>query len=95
MSRSLPDWITSYLEYTDNTESPLQFNTWIAVSCLAGTLQRRVWFQWAETVYPNHMILLVGDSGRTRKGLAIDKARPLFDNSGLQIIGGNSITRRN
>lgn len=79
MSREVPDWITGYLRYTENTESPTSYHTWAAISVIAGALQRRVYIQWGfETLYPNFYIVLVGPSGRTRKGVALSIAKDML-----------------
>lgn len=81
-SRRLNDWISRYLEYTDNTEPPTSYHTWSAISVIAACLQRRVWLtRGHRTIYPNEYIVLVGPSGRTRKGTAMNLAEDLI--SGL------------
>lgn len=79
MSRKLHDWLTGYLELTEDTESPLSFHTWVGLSVIAGALQRKVYMRWGHsTIYPNQYIVLVGPSGRVRKGDAIDIGRKLL-----------------
>lgn len=77
MSRELPDWLTSYLQYTDNTESPINYHIWAGLSVIAGALQRRIYLRWGlgQVIYPNLYIVLIGPSGRTRKGVAINIAK--------------------
>lgn len=77
MSRELKNWVESYIEYTDNTESPLIYHTWCALSVIAGALQRRVYLKWGlgQVIYPNMYIVLIGPSGRTRKGVSIGIAK--------------------
>ena len=77
MARELENWLDSYLEYVDNTESPLAFHTWCGVSTIAGALQRKVYLKWGigQVIYPNMYIVLIGPSGRTRKGVAIGIAK--------------------
>lgn len=77
MARELTDWLTSYLEYTENSESPVSYHTWCGLSVIAGALQRRVYLNWGlgRVVYPNLYVVLVGPSGRTRKGVAIGIAK--------------------
>ena len=94
--RKAGDWITTYLKYTDNTECPTQYHIWSAISGLAGALQRRVWFEWDKTVYPNHYILLVGPAGRTRKGTALAKMIDFFkhdDMRGIRVHPDGSTTK--
>lgn len=77
MSRQLSDWLDNYLEYTDNSESPISYHTWCGLSVIAGALQRRVYLRWGlgQVIYPNLYAVLVGSSGRTRKGVAIGIAK--------------------
>ena len=70
-SRLVPDWIESYLEATDNTEPPILYRTWTAVSVIAAVLQRKVFLEWHTRIFPNMYIVLVGPPGRCRKGTAM------------------------
>ena len=80
MSRVIKgDWISAYLKYTEETESPVSYHTWTAVSMIAGALQRKCYMQWGlETIYPNMYIVLVGSAGRSRKSLAINIGEEIF-----------------
>ena len=77
MARELSSWLDSYLVYTENSESPLNYHIWCALSVIAGALQRRVYLKWGlgQVIYPNMYIVLIGPSGRTRKGVAIGIAK--------------------
>jgi len=79
LERVLPDWIESFLKYTDNTEPPYLFRKWTAISCVAAAMQRKCFINWgtAMTFYPNMFIVLVGPSA-AGKGTAM--------NPGLQIL---------
>lgn len=92
--RMLPDWLGAYLKYTEDTEPPISYHTWTALAILAGALQRKVWLQWGhETLYPNMYIILVGPSGRCRKGTAMSMGRDLLENVQSVQISSESITR--
>lgn len=79
MSRELSDWLTSYLEYTQNSEPPISYHTWAGLSLIAGALQRRVYLQWGfERIYPNMYVVLIGPSGRARKGVALGIAKDIL-----------------
>lgn len=79
MARELNDWLTSYLKYTDNSESPTSYHTWCGLSVIAGALQRKVYLRWwPQTIYPNLYVVLIGPSGRTRKGVALGMAKDLL-----------------
>ncbi len=77
MARELRDWLDKYLEYTENSESPVSYHTWCGLSVIAGALQRKVYLKWGlgRIIYPNLYVVLVGPSGRTRKGVAIGIAK--------------------
>lgn len=89
MARELSDWLTKYIEYTENSESPISYHTWCGLSVIAGALQRRVYLKWGlgRIIYPNLYVVLVGPSGRTRKGVAIGIAKDF-----LKKIPGISVT---
>src|SRR5208282_37752 len=70
--RRLSDWLSGFAQYTQNSESPRSFHLWAGISAITAVLQRRCWLRWGhDTIYPNMYIVLVGPSGRVRKGDAI------------------------
>lgn len=77
--RELDDWITAFMDYTENTEPPTLFRKWTAISCIASALQRKIRCDWGTslTFYPNLYVVLVGPSA-TGKGTAM--------NPGLNIL---------
>ncbi len=92
--RTLPDWLGAYLKYTEETEPPTSYHTWTGISLAAGALQRKVWLRWGhETIYPNMYIILVGPSGRCRKGVAMGIGRDLLGELSTVQISSESITR--
>jgi len=94
MSRLLPDWLAAYLKYADNTEPPVSYHTWTGLSLIAGTLQRRVYMKWGhDTIYPNMYIVLVGPSGRCRKGTALGLGREILRHVQAVTLTSESITR--
>lgn len=78
--RELDNWLDTYLEYTANTESPTSYHTWCGLGVIAGALQRKVYLKWGlgQTIYPNLYVVLIGPSGRTRKGVALGIAKDLL-----------------
>lgn len=80
MARELDNWLDAYLEYTNNTESPTSYHTWCGLATIAGALQRRVYLRWGigQVIYPNLYVVLIGPSGRTRKGVALGIAKDLL-----------------
>ena len=92
--RLLPDWIASYLKFTENTEPPRSYHTWTAISILAGALQRRVYMRWGhEVIYPNLYVILVGPSGRSRKGTAMKMGKGILQEIKGVTLTSESITR--
>jgi len=61
--RRLPDWIDAYVEMTKDDRSPEMFRKWAAIATLAQVLERKVWAETFEVVFPNMYIFLVGPSG--------------------------------
>lgn len=79
-NRELSDWLTGYIKYTENTEPPLSYHTWAGISTVAGALQRKVWLEWGfEVIHPNMFVVLVGPSGKARKGVALGIAKSLLN----------------
>lgn len=92
-SRELTDWLNAYLHYTKNTEPPKLYHTWVGLSLIAGALQRRVYLKWGyETIYPNMYVVLIGPSGRARKGTAMNIGKDILKEVGITMTS-DSITR--
>lgn len=86
--RSLDDWLTAYLKYTESSESPVSFHLWAGVSAIGAALQRKVYIKWGHsTIYPNQYIILVGPSGQSRKGEAINISRGMVESLKIPMIG--------
>ena len=93
-SRELSDWLTGYIKYTAGSEPPLSYHTWTGVSIIAGALQRRVWLQWGfEKIFPNMYVILVGASGRTRKGVAINIGKDIISELAGICLTSENLTR--
>lgn len=77
--RNLNDWIDGYMMLTDNTEPPILFRKWCAISCIASALQRKVRYKLglSLTVNTNFYIVLVGPSA-TGKGTAMAFAEDII-----------------
>jgi len=77
--RILDDWISGYLDYTAEQESPSMFHTWVGLSVLGSALGRRVWVNRGYyRLYPNLYVVLVGASARVRKTTALNTGYKLF-----------------
>ena len=76
--RLLPDWIESFLEYTDRKGSPRIFRKWAAITAVGGALERRVLMENdLGSVYPNLYVMLVAPPG-VGKSQAIDPVREFW-----------------
>lgn len=78
--RNLPDWIDGFMQLTENSEPPILFRKWAAVSAVASALQRKVKTNLgiSLTFYPNFYIVLVGPSA-TGKGTAMKYAYDIIE----------------
>jgi len=93
--RLLGDWINTYLEYTAyNSEPPIAYKTWTAISVIAAALQRKVYLPWEKYLYPNMYIVLIGPPGH-RKGSAMYPAEQLISDLGYIKLASEATTREN
>lgn len=78
--RSLPDWLDAFMLLTENSEPPVLFRKWTAISTIAAALQRKVKLSIgiSLTFYPNFYIVLVGPSA-TGKGTAMKYAYDIIE----------------
>ncbi len=78
--RILSDWITSFMDLTNDSEPPLLFRKWTGISAIASALQRKVKIDLgiSLTFYPNMYIVLVGPSA-TGKGTAMKYASDIIE----------------
>ncbi len=78
-NRHLPDWIDAFMLLTENSEPPVLFRKWTAISAIASALQRKVRVELgiSLTIYPNFYIVLVGPSA-TGKGTAMKYASDIL-----------------
>lgn len=75
MTRAIKNesWISAYLRYTLGQESPELFHKWTAISILASTLKRNVFFdQGFYVIYPNLYIGIIGPSAKVKKTTAVN-----------------------
>lgn len=95
MPRLLDDWIDGCLKFTANTEPPILFRKWVAVSVIAACLQRKCFLPWGSlTFFPNMYVVLVAPSGAARKGTAMGPGMDFLTEPGLNIrLAAEAITR--
>jgi hypothetical protein len=64
------DFLSKLLEVTKTVESPTSFIRWAGYSAVATVLRDNVWIPFGARrtkIFPNLYVLIVGDSGETRK----------------------------
>ena len=61
--RKLDSWIESFVEHTDNLESPTLFRKWAGIFTIAACLEMRCWLQTSSPLYPNLYVFIVGHPG--------------------------------
>jgi len=93
MDRLLPDWLNAYMKYTDNSEPPYTYKLWTGLSIIAACLRRKCVLNYGTlTFYPNLYVVLVGPSGKCRKGTAMRPGTKFLREKGIK-IASESITR--
>lgn len=70
-------WLGVYLQYAEVTEVPLAWHFWSGVATLGAAMRRNVYCNPGYFLYPNHYILLVGESA-AGKGWSIERAAPIL-----------------
>lgn len=69
------------------------YKLWIGISVLAACMKRKCVLNWGTmTLYPNMYIVLVGPSGRCRKGTAMNFGMKFLREMGIK-VAAESITR--
>lgn len=92
-NRRLSNWLSAYLKYAENSEPPKSYHTWVGISLISAALQRRCWIKWGyETIYPNMYIVLIGPSGKCRKGTAMNIGKAIIGDIGIAMTS-ESTTR--
>lgn len=70
-------YISDYLLFTGNTESPPDYHRWACMSSLSVLAGRRFWFNLGPIrYYPNLYVVLVGHPG-VKKSSALDRAKDI------------------
>lgn len=89
--RSAGDFITSYLEYCEPSEPPISYHTFNALALISAAAQRKCYLRWGyETLYPNIYVVLVGPSGRCKKGTSIGLAKDILEALNIPKIADNA-----
>src|SRR6185369_12226913 len=61
--RKLGSWIESFVEHTDNLESPLLFRKWAGIFTVAAAMEMKTYLRTSSNLYPNLYVFIVGNPG--------------------------------
>lgn len=76
------DFFKDYFRYVGETEAPMVYHRWTAISILGTLLGRQAFLPFGHgVIYPNQYIMLMGSPG-TRKGTAMNIGRKLLAGAG-------------
>jgi hypothetical protein len=82
----------TYFKFVGDTESPILYHRWCAVSMVAAILGRQIYIPFGHgRIYPNFYILLVGDPG-TRKNTAQTPVKRVLRAAGYHKISPDRIS---
>lgn len=71
MPRRCSNWLTTYMDYTSEQESPEDFHRWTGIAVLSATLGRHIFLERGYyTLFPNLYIVLVAGSAKCRKSVS-------------------------
>lgn len=87
------DFITSYLDYTSDTEVPAIFSRWAAIVGLGAYLGRQIYLPFGHSnIYTNQYCMLIGTPG-TRKGTAIKVMKKLLGLAGYKTFSAERTSK--
>lgn len=91
-NRTMANFISDFLEFTKEAESPTQFLRWSAIGCIGAVLRDNVYIDANfGRVYPNLYVILVARSGACRKGLPLKVTKSLISKvNNTKIIDGRT-----
>lgn len=86
-------FITQYLSYVGETEAPIFYHRWSALSMVGAYLGRQYSFSLGHfELYTNQYIMLIGEPG-TRKSTAIKIAKKIITQAGYDRISGDKTSK--
>jgi hypothetical protein len=92
--RVLPNFLSAYLEYSKESESPESYHLWTCLTLISSAIRRNVWLhQGIYILYPNLFTVLVGPPGIVGKSTAIRLGRDVLQGVENIIFGPDSVTR--
>lgn len=89
----MDDFLTRYLQYTENTESHKVYHRWSAIVTIGACLGRSSYIQFGHgKLFPNFYTMLLGEPG-ARKSSAIKLAKKLVAASGYDTFAADRSSR--
>lgn len=89
----MANFFSDYFDYTKDTESPMFYHRWCAISGIAALLGRQYQFPHGHfIVYPNFYTMLIGEPG-ARKSTAISIIKKLVQATGYNTVASNKTTK--
>lgn len=86
-------FFSDYLTYVGDTESPIVYHRWTAVSIIGTLLGRDLYLPFGHSrIYPNQYIMLMGAPG-TRKSSAISVGKRLLKNAGYKRFAPDRLSK--
>lgn len=87
------DFLDLYLEYTKDTEATATFHRWSAIVGVGAWLERNIWIQHGATQhFPNHYVMLLGESG-SRKSAAIKGFVRILKEAGYKTLAAEKTSK--
>ena len=82
-----------YFEYVGETEAPMLYHRWCALSMIGTLLCRSTWFPFGHSrIFPNQYVMLMGSPG-TRKGTAINISTKLLKGTGYNRFAPDRLSK--
>ena len=76
------DFFKTYFAYVGETEAPMSYHRWTAISAVGTILGRQAFLPFGHgVIYPNQYLMLMGSPG-TRKGTAMNIGKKLLQGAG-------------
>lgn len=93
MSLPTNDFFAAYFAYRDETEVPLLFNRWSAITALGAMLERNYCMQFGnKLINPNMYVMLMGSPG-TRKSTAIKDIKSILTRTGYTTYSADKTSK--
>ena len=78
--RLCKSWLKSYITYTKGQESPKSFSMLVGYSILSAAIGRKRWLPRIKyTLYPNIYVILIANSAKCRKSVALGIGRNVLN----------------